>query len=304
MKCPKCHYIGFETADRCKNCGYEFSLSAGRPQPSPELPITPAGDDGGPLRDLALKPDAERTRKSAPLDLDRVLGAPEPAADLPLFAADGTGEELPPLVAPPVAPRRPLAVRRPTPDPSRMRPRPRDEARERLSTPTLPLPPDPLPLPATTAETPLSRPRAAVPAVAGEEAPPLLRVAAALVDVIILGAIDALTFYFTLRLCGLSLGEWRVLPILPLAAFFLLLDGGYLTLFTAAGGQTIGKMAFRLKVVGYEDAPVPVGLSLLRALGCVASTVCLGLGLLPAFFGGRLALHDRLADTRVVRASA
>jgi uncharacterized RDD family membrane protein YckC len=304
MKCPKCNYIGFENADRCKNCGYEFSLATGRPQPAPELPMSPAGDDGGPLRDLALKPGADTARKSAPLDLDRVIGAPDPAADLPLFAADGTGEDLPPLVAPPVAPRRPLAVRRPTPDPARMRPRPRDDARERPSAPTLPLPAEPFAAPASQTDARRASPRTPVAALPGEEAPPLLRVAAALVDVIILGAINALTFYFTLRLCGLSAADWRVLPVLPLAAFFLLLDGGYLTLFTAAGGQTIGKMAFRLKVVGYEDAPVPVGLSLLRALGCVASTVCLGLGLLPAFFGGRLALHDRLADTRVVRASA
>ena len=26
MKCPKCDYLGFETGDRCKNCGYDFSL--------------------------------------------------------------------------------------------------------------------------------------------------------------------------------------------------------------------------------------------------------------------------------------
>src|SRR5258707_13468213 len=26
MKCPKCAYLGFETGDRCKNCGYDFSL--------------------------------------------------------------------------------------------------------------------------------------------------------------------------------------------------------------------------------------------------------------------------------------
>ena len=27
MKCPKCEYLGFETGDRCKNCGYDFSLA-------------------------------------------------------------------------------------------------------------------------------------------------------------------------------------------------------------------------------------------------------------------------------------
>ena len=26
MKCPKCDYLGFETGDTCKNCGYDFSL--------------------------------------------------------------------------------------------------------------------------------------------------------------------------------------------------------------------------------------------------------------------------------------
>ena len=30
MKCPKCSYLGFETGDRCKNCGYDFSLLAAR----------------------------------------------------------------------------------------------------------------------------------------------------------------------------------------------------------------------------------------------------------------------------------
>ena len=28
MKCPKCSYLGFETGDRCRNCGYDFSLIA------------------------------------------------------------------------------------------------------------------------------------------------------------------------------------------------------------------------------------------------------------------------------------
>ena len=31
MKCPKCSYLGFETGDRCKNCGYDFSLLAAPP---------------------------------------------------------------------------------------------------------------------------------------------------------------------------------------------------------------------------------------------------------------------------------
>ena len=28
MKCPKCGYLGFEHVERCRNCGYDFSLTA------------------------------------------------------------------------------------------------------------------------------------------------------------------------------------------------------------------------------------------------------------------------------------
>ena len=69
MKCPKCGYLGFESGDRCRNCGYDFSLA---PLPASAM-------------DLALDREADHARP--PLDLDRIIGAPEPiaAADLPLF---------------------------------------------------------------------------------------------------------------------------------------------------------------------------------------------------------------------------
>jgi uncharacterized RDD family membrane protein YckC len=128
------------------------------------------------------------------------------------------------------------------------------------------------------------------------------RLIAAIIDVIILGTIDALTIYFTLRLCGLTMDEWHILPLLPIAVFFLVLNGGYLIAFTTAGGQTIGKMATGLKVVGEGNGAVSVSVATLRALACVASAVCLGAGFLPAVFGGDgRALQDRIADTRVVR---
>ena len=57
-------------------------------------------------------------------NLDRVLGGPEPAApDLPLFD-DQDAADLAPLVVPGVAPRRPLSVRRTTPDPAKLKARP------------------------------------------------------------------------------------------------------------------------------------------------------------------------------------
>ena len=39
MKCPKCDYLGFETGDRCKNCGYDFSLAADTAPRDRDLPL-------------------------------------------------------------------------------------------------------------------------------------------------------------------------------------------------------------------------------------------------------------------------
>ena len=46
----------------------------------------------------------------------------------------------------------------------------------------------------------------------------------------------------------------RILPIVPTAAFLLLVGGSYLVMFTAAGGQTIGKMIAGLRVVGGDSS--------------------------------------------------
>jgi resuscitation-promoting factor RpfA len=311
MKCPTCGYIGFETTDRCRNCGYEFALATPSPA-APDLAIK-SSDPGGPLRELDMRPADARPAASAvarsdnttDLDrvlqnLDRVLGGPEPAApDLPLFDDRDDGD-LAPVVVPGVAPRRPLSVRRTTPDPAKFKarvPRPPADAAPRSL--ELPLPDRAEPdhpsvhSVATAAEAP------------GEGAPPLRRFGAAALDLAIIGAIDVVVFSFTLRLCGLTTSELSILPALPLLAFFALINGGYFAMFTAAGGQTIGKMAFGLRVVGHADLPVSAGLSVLRALGCLASVISFGVGFVPAILndGGR-ALEDRLADTRVIRVPA
>ena len=135
-----------------------------------------------------------------------------------------------------------------------------------------------------------------------------MRLLAALVDVFILGSICAIVVYFTLMVCGLELGELAILPPVPFATFLVLVCGGYFILFTAAGGQTIGKMAAGIKVVSvHRDSPwtarVPLADSVLRAIGYVVSALPAGLGFLPALFGSeRRAIHDRLAATRVVKA--
>jgi uncharacterized RDD family membrane protein YckC len=301
MKCPKCSYIGFEETDRCRNCGYEFALSDVHPA-APDMPMRYADDEGGPLADLELggggRPEPQHRTPAAAkprLDLDRMIGVEPHAADLPLFD-DEAAADLPPLISAPASPRRPLAVRRETPQPTRVR-RPLHEMLDTAGTLDLPLPRyarrDREPRPADV--------DASAPALAGS----VRRVSAALLDVVLLGAVHAVTLYFTLRLCGLTTGDWRELPLLPLLAFFLIVDGAYLITFTTAGGQTIGKMAFGLKVVGEDDRGVSAGTAARRALGAIASALCLGAGLLPALLNeDRRALHDRLAGTHVVRLPA
>lgn len=319
MKCPTCGYIGFETSDRCRNCGFDFGLAAPAP-PAPELSLQ-ADQTEGALTELDIRggaaaptqgrvPGGRALRSSAAArepdidkvlqNLDRVLGGPPAAPDLPLFDDEASGDgDLAPLVDGGAAPRRPLSVRRTTPDPARLRTKPTRHQAPAPRALELPLP--------DASESP--RPEAAHVPAAGSEptpgAPPVRRALAAVLDVSILGAIDLVVVYFTLRMCGLSTAEIAVLPPIPLGAFFLLVNGGYLAAFTAAGGQTIGKMACGLKVVGHADLPVSAGLAVVRALGCVASVASFGLGFLPAVLGeGGRAIEDRLADTRVIRVSA
>ena len=318
MKCPKCGYIGFEAVDRCRNCGYEFALAVKSVPPPADLEMRSPAEPAGPLVDLSLL-DAQllgrrRTPAGKELDLDRIIGAPDLPPDLPLFDAGsraaqptpaplGTPPKSPPaapMAMPstltrvpasppaPAAPRRPLAVRRTTPALPRTRGASAEPRLAQASNLELPLP--------------ASRQASVEPITAGTSiaAAPVPRVLAASLDVLILAAIDLVVIYFTLRLCSLTVGEVGVLPMLPLAAFFLLLNGGYLVAFTTAGGQTIGKMALGLKVVGAGDEPVSIGTAAIRSAGCLLSTACLGAGLVPALVGGR-AVHDRLADTRVVQ---
>jgi uncharacterized RDD family membrane protein YckC len=128
---------------------------------------------------------------------------------------------------------------------------------------------------------------------------------AATVDAVLIFTVDAAVLYFTLRLLGLATAQTLELPMLPLLAFFLLLNGGYFIAFTAVGGQSIGKMAVGIKVISQEESTVPIGRATVRTLAYLVSALPLGAGFLPGVISGDgLALHDRLAHTRVVRPSS
>lgn len=269
MKCPKCSYLSFEAGERCRNCGYDFSMA------------TPQADD--------------------------------PAGDLPLFDDR-------PLVSVPASPRPPLSVRRTTQDPARLR--------QRHGPPAVPQPPRDPELDLAFEEEPAAdavderddmqppmrgaATRAAAIPDARAAASGVRRLIAALIDATLIVATDVTVVYLTIRAAGQDWDSFA-LPVAPIAAFLLILNGGYFVMFTAATGQTIGKMAADIRVVGApregreEDAILPrvtFGRAVVRTAGYLVSLLPAGLGFLPAFVGPRehRALHDRIAGTRVVRA--
>jgi uncharacterized RDD family membrane protein YckC len=293
MKCPKCGYLGFEHVERCRNCGYDFSLAS-----SPHLPELPIRDESEPdqhaLNDLAL------------IDAASPAGVPEAVAEgtsritteneLPLFGRPRFDDDAP-LISKPSAPRAPLSVRRATPEV----PRVRAQARS----PMLDLEHEPE---ADSPISPAARAHAAVwpaeraPRVELPPAPLTARGVAVLIDLIILAAIDLMVIYFTLQICGLLATDFAVLPKVPLVAFLIIQNGGYLVAFTA-GGQTLGKMATGIRIVpARSEAPLDVARSIVRTVVWVALAVPGGLGFLTALIGREhRGLHDRCAGTRVVR---
>ena len=307
MKCPKCQYISFESSNRCRNCGYEFSLAVDAA--GFEIPIQTGDEAIGPLSDFALErpqpPRSEGASVSPPAAGPADFGPTPPrpitsSFDLPLFKERRRDDDAP-LVGQAV-PRAPLAVRRSSPTP-------RAVTRSTVEEPELDLevvvPPGSRTAPRASHATPPAAAPAEDDDVDSRIAPWGPRLLAAALDALVLGSIGLAVLYLTLKVCGLQLARAAAIPPVPFVAFLLMIAGGYLTLFTAAGGQTIGKMAAGIRVVGVDvdRLRVPLGNSVRRAIAYLASALPGGVGFLPALLGAdRRALHDRLADTRVVKA--
>jgi uncharacterized RDD family membrane protein YckC len=99
---------------------------------------------------------------------------------------------------------------------------------------------------------------------------------------------------------ALTLDQWPLLPPLPIIAFLGLLKLSYFGAFTAACGQTIGKMAMRIRVVA-DDAQLDPARAARRTLMSAVSLLAAGTGFIPVLVDpDHRALHDRMAGTRVV----
>jgi len=291
MKCSKCGYLGFESGDRCRNCGYEFSLAES--YDLPDLTIRRDAAQPDEPRDLALDPSMWRSSVGS-MALDP-RPARRPSTALPLFAPP---DDDTPLITKPSPPRAPLAVRRSTPEAARLR----AVATPKTGDLALDLRPARTASAAATPAAPAAAPR--TPA-NHQDAGVARRLIAGVVDLSILLAIDVVVVYFTMQICGIGFGELGLLPKGPLVVFLLVQNIGYLVTFTARG-QTLGKMAAGIKVVaGDSDGSLDMGRALKRTMLSLLLTIPAGLGLLPALFDAQhRGLHDRFAGTRVVRATA
>jgi uncharacterized RDD family membrane protein YckC len=279
MKCPKCGYLGFEHVDRCRNCGYDFSLI--EPADAPELSIrrdtSPNPLDDLSMLDAGLSSNDRGSEVHLP-DLDGAAATVSRSAkpghstpgELPLFG----GPDDQPLITKPSPPRAPLDL-----SPEEAVPEPARVTFDSWS-------------PVDSVESDET----------AEDATVSARVIAVVIDLLILAVIDAVVIYFTMKICGLTLGEISLLPKVPLIAFLVVQNGGYLIAFTA-GGQTLGKMAAGIRVVASEPhETLDLGRASLRTLVWLLLAVPAGLGFLTALFSrDHRGLHDRFAGTRVVR---
>jgi uncharacterized RDD family membrane protein YckC len=220
-------------------------------------------------------------------------------------ATEDAADDAEPLIAVPAEPRAPLAVRRPAPDTGPRKP---------AATTHRKLGPLDRDLLEDLQRIEKEERRVAADAHSGgplgtdEHLPGAVnRLIAAAIDAALLGALGAAVLGVTMRWLDLPIDQIRILPIVPTAAFLALVALGYLLMFTAAGGQTIGKMAAGIRVVGAsETGDVTEALSVrqafFREVLTLPSVLALGAGFLPGLFGDQRAIHDRLAQTRVVRA--
>jgi resuscitation-promoting factor RpfA len=127
------------------------------------------------------------------------------------------------------------------------------------------------------------------------------RAQAAALDLGLLVSLWGVVVYFASRAAHVSvaglLPSWKYL-----AGYLAALGLIYAGYFTGTTGQTLGKLAFGLRVVDPAGRPPAYLRALARALLGSLGVLAAAVGLVPmAFDPARRALHDRLLKTRVVR---
>ena len=133
-----------------------------------------------------------------------------------------------------------------------------------------------------------------------------IRVVATIIDAVIvfilqfvLGSLLALTGFAT---GGVNEGAVSNMVIL-IQIFGYILSFAYYIIFTGHCGQTPGKMALRIKVIRSDGSQISYGRAAFREVPAkFISGIILGIGyLMVAFDEQKQGLHDRMADTYVIK---
>ena len=132
-----------------------------------------------------------------------------------------------------------------------------------------------------------------------------VRVVATLLDTFLLFMVQSvLTLMITLTIgwLGIATGDDPAVSII-VWLFGTTLSLGYAVFFVGYCGQTPGKMALRIKVVQSDGNPLTYGRAVKReVLGKFVSSILLGIGyLMVAFDNQKQGLHDKIADTYVIK---
>jgi uncharacterized RDD family membrane protein YckC len=128
-----------------------------------------------------------------------------------------------------------------------------------------------------------------------------IRAAAIVIDGVIIALVQRSFILVGRLMYGLTGADvWSVSSLI--GGFTLVFTAAYTTVLHATAGQTIGKLALGIRVVGLDGERLTVGQAFLRWLGYAVSFATLGLGFLMAGLRrDKRALHDLIAGTAVER---
>ena len=104
-----------------------------------------------------------------------------------------------------------------------------------------------------------------------------------------------------MELLEFSFSAFNIVPAFSFVLVLLLLDFCYFVVLTVVGGQTVGKMAFGLRVEEFGGSLARSVHAVIRTVICVFSLMPVGLGYRGGLFPGEQAVHDIISNTRVAR---
>ncbi|MDZ5472520.1 RDD family protein [Bacillus sp. 31A1R] len=126
-----------------------------------------------------------------------------------------------------------------------------------------------------------------------------MRFWAYLLDLVVIGSIDRIIINPAFRALDINLFEVNIFSPITIATAITFY--GYFVLMTKFFGQTLGKMAFGLKVVNLDGNSLSWSTILFREwIGRFISTTVLISYVIVAFLPKKQGLHDIFADTTVV----